>query len=104
MSLKEQWKLKAEACLLDTPKEEYLDYALNESLEMAKGKEIPTFALLDIALIRLKLLLKIELDGEDELLYKQALNILKNAPSLGSERKSNYKSKIRRSEYDFERF
>lgn len=100
MNLKEQWKLKAQASLLEPPKEEYLDYALSEAEEIAKGKVVPLFALLDIALVRLKLLLKIELNGEDELLYKQALSIVKDAPSEGSERKSNYKSQIRRSEFD----
>lgn len=100
MNLKEQWKLKAQASLLEPPKEEHLDYALNEAQEMAKGKKAPTFALLDLALVRLKLLLKIELNGEDELLYKQALSSIKDAPSEWSERKSNYKSQIRRSEFD----
>lgn len=100
MNLEEQWKLKAQASLLDPPKEEHLEYALNEAQEMAKGKEVPTFALLDIALVRLKLLLKIELNGEDELLYKQALSVVKNAKSLGSERKTHYASQRRRSKYD----
>lgn len=100
MNLEEQWKLKAQASLLDPPKEEHLEYALNEAQEMAKGKVVPIFALLDIALVRLKLLLKIELNGEDELLYKQALNVIKNAPSEGSKKKSNYKSQRRRSEFD----
>ncbi|WP_305862504.1 hypothetical protein [Helicobacter cholecystus] len=101
MSLKEQWRLKAQASLLNPPKEEYLDYALSEAEEIAKGKVVPTFALLDLALIRLKLLLKIELNGEDELLYKQALGVVKNSPLCSSERKSNYRSKRRRSEFDF---
>ncbi|ANV98291.1 hypothetical protein BBW65_05530 [Helicobacter enhydrae] len=100
MSLKEQWRLKAEASLLDPPKEEYLEHAMKEAKEVAKGKEVPTFALLDVALVRLKLLLKVQLNGEDELLYKQALSVIKEAPSEGSERKSNYASKTRRSEFD----
>lgn len=100
MSLKEQWKIKAEASLLEPPKEEYLDYALNEAEEMSKGKEVPAFALLDIALVRLKLLLKIELNGEDELLYKQALEVVRKAPNTGSKRKTYYVSKKRRSKYD----
>lgn len=105
-SLKEKWEIRAKKNLLNEGNlsEENLDYALKEAQEIVNGKEVGDYALLDIALIRLKILLKIELNGEDELLYKQALNEVKNAPKIGSKTRTHYKSQIRRSEFDLQDF
>ena len=70
---------------LDNPSEitgQVLELALAQSDEICKNKDVPTFARIDIAYIRLKIYLKIELNGEDELLLKNALEVVKNVPFI----------------------
>lgn len=70
---------------LDNPSEitqSLLEIALKESDEICANKDVPTFARVDLAYIRLKIYCKIELNGEDELLLKNALEVVKNAPFI----------------------
>lgn len=62
--------------------EELLEIALSQSDEICANKDVPSFARIDIAYIRLKIYLKIELNGEDELLLKNALEVIKAAPFI----------------------
>lgn len=63
-------------------KPEVLQIALEESNEICKGKDVPSYARLDIAYIRLKLYCKIALDGQDELLLKNALLEVDKSPLI----------------------
>ena len=83
-----------------------LHIVLQESHEICKGRDVPSFARIDVAYVRLKLYMKIELNGEDEMLYKNALQIIKESPILDSSGKLNgalfYQSALRHNPYDRE--
>ena len=84
MDLKGKLEFRAKHSLAnaDEVSDELLEIALNESEQACEGRSVAEFARLDIAYIRLKLYLKIELTGEDELLLKNALEQVKNSPFL----------------------
>lgn len=84
MTLRQKLEFRAKHSLAnaDEISDELLDIALNESEQECEGRKVAEFARLDIAYIRLKLYLKIELTGEDELLLKNALEKVKNSPFI----------------------
>ncbi len=64
----------------DEVTDELLELACAESDEACEKREVPLYARLDIAFVRLKLYLKIEMTGEDELLLKNAMEVVKDSP------------------------
>ncbi|MFC3847843.1 hypothetical protein ACFOPX_04760, partial [Helicobacter baculiformis] len=66
--------------------DELLAWAYEETLECAQGKEVPSFALYDFALMRLKRLLKMPFSDEDALIYENARKVLENATISNVER------------------
>ena len=56
--------------------------ALQDSNEACRGKGVPNYIRIDFAYVRLKLYLKIDLNGEDELLFKNALEVISKANSF----------------------
>lgn len=106
MDLVQQLLKRAQARLanLSEVNEETCSLALSEASELCGGKEAPSAVVLDLAWIRLKLYLKVELNAEDELLYDRALAFLKTAPlkNENGEKSSSlfYQCKNRRSIYD----
>ena len=107
MDLKEKLEFRAKHSLAnaDEVSDELLEIALNESEQACEGRSVAEFARLDIAYIRLKLYLKIELTGEDELLLKNALEQVKNSPffddseSGETSAKAKYQTATRESEF-----
>ena len=105
MDLKEKLEFRAKSALAnaDEVNDEILDLALNESEQACQKHKVPEYARLDIAYIRLKIYLKIELTGEDEFLLKNALEVVKNSPfeSESGEQSSArfYKAGVRESEF-----
>ncbi len=107
MTLRQKLEFRAKHSLAnaDEISDELLDIALNESEQECEGRKVAEFARLDIAYIRLKLYLKIELTGEDELLLKNALEKVKNSPFIEDEdsgeitAKAKYQVATRESEY-----
>lgn len=77
-----------------------LNLALNDSNEACKGRHVANYIRVDFAYIRLKLYLKIDLNGEDELLFKNALEAIKNAEIIDESGNINsylyYQSEIRK--------
>lgn len=75
--------------------------SLSEAMELVESKPIPTTMLLDLALLRVKLNLKVELSEYEE---KQQLFILKRAESMRvdelGESVSAFVSGVRESEWD----
>ncbi|ABK81739.1 hypothetical protein Q4Y15_001698 [Campylobacter fetus] len=72
--LKESLEARAKASLLN-PNEitaEALEFSTNETLEFCKGKEVQSWAVMDFAMTRLKIYLKIELSEADIILLKNA--------------------------------
>ncbi|ENI1829036.1 hypothetical protein ABXP12_001703 [Campylobacter fetus] len=80
--LKESLEARAKASLLN-PNEitaealefstnETLEFSTNETLEFCKGKEVQSWAVMDFAMTRLKIYLKIELSEADIILLKNA--------------------------------
>lgn len=103
-SLFERFEIRAKTALANADEltNELLELALNESNEACKNRAVPDFARLDIAFVRLKLYLKIELVGEDELLLKNALEVVEKSPFLENEAtcaSKFYKSGVREDEY-----
>lgn len=83
-NLAQSLKLRAQQSLInkDEITDELVAKAANDALELASNKS-PAFSVLeDLAYIRLKLYLKISLDADDELFYKQALKAIENAPLI----------------------
>lgn len=105
MGLKEKLEFRAKSALAnaDEVSDKLLDLALSESNEACEGRKVPEYARLDIAYIRLKLYLKIELVGEDELLLKNALEVVKNSPFENEEGEQSparfYKAGVREDEF-----
>ena len=104
--LKERLTKRAQTALAnaDEVTEELLDLACAESDEACAKREVPLYARLDIAFIRLKLYLKIEMTGEDELLLKNAMEVVKDSPfkdeTSGTQSPAQYiQSKKRESEF-----
>lgn len=103
--LKEKLDFRAKSALAnpDEISDELLDYALNESEQMCEKRSVAEFARLDLAFVRLKLYLKIELTGEDELLLKNALEVVKNSPfenDAGEQSSARfYKAGVRENEF-----
>lgn len=64
-----------------------LRLALQDCHEACKGKDVPNYIQIDFAYVRLKLYLKIDLNGEDELLFKNALEVIRKANSFDKEGK-----------------
>ena len=62
--------------------DEVIELAINESNEACKGRDVAGFVRLDFAYVRLKLHLKIALNGEDELLFNNALKAIEKAPLM----------------------
>ncbi|MCX2717812.1 hypothetical protein OQH61_08715 [Helicobacter sp. MIT 21-1697] len=83
--------------------DEVLHIALKESEEICKDRDVKDYARLDIAYIRLKLYLKIALEGQDELLLKNALNVVEQSPLICDDGQktsgTHYQSDIRESVY-----
>lgn len=82
--------------------DEALEIALKESEEICQDREVKTYARLDIAYIRLKLYLKIDLNGQDELLLKNALNEVAKSPLIEPDALNSsgiYQSATRESAY-----
>ncbi len=104
--LKKRLQKRAQSALAnaDEVTDELLELACAESDEACEKREVPLYARLDIAFIRLKLYLKIEMTGEDELLLKNALECVKNSPFLDemsgeTSPKAKYKTGHRESEF-----
>lgn len=72
--LKESLEARAKASLLnpDEITQEALEFSANETLEFCKGKEVQSWAVMDFAMTRLKIYLKIELSEADIILLKNA--------------------------------
>lgn len=79
--------------------DEVLNMSLTDSNEACKGRDVPYYIRVDFAYIRLKLYLKIDLNGEDEMLFKHALNAIEKSEIINDkgEIKSylHYQSAIR---------
>lgn len=75
---------RAQKSLLN-PAEASLDIctkASADALEFAKDRLAPTHAVEDFAFYRLKLYLKIAIDAEDEMFYKQAIKSIEGSPLI----------------------
>ena len=84
---------------------EVLSAVAKESLELTEGKTIPKAMLLDIAIFRLKLHLKIEVSETDETLYKQAIKKVHSTPLTsddGTETSTQVKYGQRSSQWDMD--
>lgn len=105
MDFKERLEFRTKTALANTDEisDELLDLALSESAEACAGRKAPEYARLDIAFIRLKVYLKIELTGEDELLLKNAMKAVENSPfenEAGETKPARfYKAGVRESEF-----
>lgn len=104
MSLFERLQIRANTALanVDEVTEELLNLAVQESDEACKNRAVPVYARLDIAFVRLKLYLKIELTGEDELLLKTALDIVAKSPFIEENEQSTaqfYRCGVREDEF-----
>lgn len=64
---------------------EFVDKAVADARDISKGKAVIEHFVEDYAYIRLKIYLKIELSQEDELLYKEVLKAIKEAPFVDDE-------------------
>ena len=62
--------------------DEFVEKAVNDALDISKDKAVLEHFVEDYAYIRLKIYLKVELSPEDELLYKEALKAIKEAPFM----------------------
>lgn len=59
--------------------DDLLQISLGEAEQVCKNKIVPDYIKIDLAYIRMKLYMKIELNGEDEMLYKDAMRIIKES-------------------------
>lgn len=64
---------------IDEIDDEFITRAIADANEECSGKDVKEYIKEDFAYIRLKIYLKIDLNDEDELLYKEALKAIKNA-------------------------
>lgn len=74
-SLKNLLGLRAKTSLLNPFEvtDDVLEHASGEALELALGRDIPSAMLLDIAIVRLKLWLKVDVEPSEMTLYTHAL-------------------------------
>ena len=87
MITKEKLKARAIKALYNTDEidDKFVEKALNDAVELSKGKNALDHFMEDYAYIRLKIYLKIELSEEDELLYKEALKAIEKADFIDEE-------------------
>lgn len=85
-------KLRAEACLHNKSEITHnaLTRAVKETIDFVGEKKAKEFAVMDFAFIRLKIYLKISLGEEDELLLREAIKEITNAPVLDADGNTQY--------------
>ncbi|RAZ54555.1 hypothetical protein [Campylobacter hyointestinalis] len=69
--------------------DEALDIAVGETFEECKGLIVKQWVMMDFAMIRLKMYLKIPLSEEDIITLKNAMSAIKSSPSENSPKISN---------------
>lgn len=81
--LKELLDARAKACLVNAKEisNEALDVATRETIEEIGGRKVKERAIMDFAMTRLRVYLKIALSEEDEMLYKAALEEIRRSPT-----------------------
>lgn len=102
MEIQEKLTLRAKQSLQNKAEitEQIAEIALKEARELTKNLPLPEPTLLDIAMFRLKLLLKIEPNELDLILYKEALKIAGSfSVDENGEILSNTKYGMRKSEF-----
>lgn len=79
---KEAFSKRAKSVLFNPEEitDEALDVATHETYEECNGRVVKSWAMMDFALIRLKLYLKIAISEEDSLLLSKAISEIKASP------------------------
>lgn len=87
-SFNEALKKRAQSVLLNPAEitDEAIDVVTNETKEECEGKSVKSWAIMDFAMIRLKIYLKIALSEEDIVLLNKAVNEIKNSPKESEKR------------------
>lgn len=81
--------------------DDILFLALQDSNEACKGRDVPNYIRVDFAYVRLKLYLKIDLNGEDEMLFKNAMDVIAKSNTIdmqGEINSSKFYASCRRKE------
>lgn len=78
---------RAKSCLLNPAgvTTEALDVAVSETFEECKGLVVKQWVMMDFAMIRLKMYLKIALSEEDIITLKNAMVAIKSSPNENSD-------------------
>lgn len=69
-----------------------LEVACSETMQECEGKDVKQWAMMDFAMIRLKLYLKVELSEFDEKIYEEAKKTIRQSPSIDSDDDNGFNS------------
>lgn len=69
-----------------------LEVACSETIQECEGKDVKQWAMMDFAMIRLKLYLKVELSEFDEKIYEEAKKNIRQSPSIDSDDDKGFNS------------
>lgn len=69
-----------------------LEVACSETIQECEGKDVKQWAMMDFAMIRLKLYLKVELSEFDEKIYEEAKKNIRQSPGIDSDDDKGFNS------------